>query len=208
MNKYAMEFIGTFFLVFTVGMTVLEPGAGPLAPLAIGSAFMIMVYAGRHISGAHYNPAITLTVLLRRRVSASDAVVYMAVQAAAGLVAALASSYLKPGLSLTPIVHDIVPSLLAEFLFTFALCLVFLNTTTAKATDGNAYFGAAIGLTVMVGAYAVGNVSGGAFNPAVALGISLMGIASWPDIWIYLVACFLGGGAAAWAFVALNPGDA
>ncbi len=88
MNKYVMEFMGTFFLVFTVGMTVIEPGAGALAPLAIGSALMVMVYAGGHISGGHYNPAVTLSVLVRGRISSKDTVAYMVVQIVAGLVAA------------------------------------------------------------------------------------------------------------------------
>lgn len=207
MNKNAMEFIGTFFLVFTVGMTVLEPGAGPLAPLAIGSVLMVMVYAGKHISGGHYNPAVTVAVALRGRCSNADAVAYVLVQVVAALLAATVVRYLKPDLVLTPIVHDIAPSLLAEFLLTFALCFVFLITMTAKATEGNAYFGVAVGATVMAGGYAVANVSGGAFNPAAAVGMAYMGIGRWADIWIYVVACFLGGGLAAWAFRSLHPED-
>jgi aquaporin Z len=207
MNKNAMEFIGTFFLVFTLGMTVVEPGAGPLAPLAIGSVLMVMVYAGKHISGGHYNPAVTFAMALRKRCSLADAVAYVLVQVVAALVAASAVRYLKPDLALVPLVHDVAPSLLAEFLFTLALCFVFLATMTAKATEGNAYFGLAIGGTVMVGGYSVQNVSGGAFNPAVAVGMAYMGIGRWADIWIYLVACFLGGAVAAWAFRALHPDD-
>ena len=207
MNKYLMEFIGTFFLVFTVGMTVIEPGAGPLAPLAIGSALMVMVYAGGHISGGHYNPAVTLSVLVRGRVTSKDAVLYMVAQIVAGLVAAAIVGFLKGEVSVAPIQHDVVNSLIAEFLFTFALCFVVLNTATAKATEGNSYFGLAIGFTVMVGAFAVGGISGGAFNPAVAFGISSMGISAFADLWIYLVACFLGGAVAGWSFLALNPTD-
>ncbi len=207
MNKYVMEFIGTFFLVFTVGMTVIEPGAGAFAPLAIGSALMVMVYAGGHISGGHYNPAVSLSVLVRGRISAKDGVTYMVVQVIAGLVAAAIVGFMKGDVEVTPIQHDVVSSLLAEFLFTFALCFVVLNTATAKATEGNSYFGLAIGITVMVGAYAVGDISGGAFNPAVAFGVSSMGLSAFADIWIYLVACFLGGAVAGWGFLALNPDD-
>lgn len=207
MNKYLMEFIGTFFLVFTVGMTVIEPSAGPLAPLAIGSALMIMVYAGGHISGGHYNPAVSLSVLVRGRISGKDAITYMGFQIGAGIVAALVVGFLKPDVELSAINHDVVNSLVAEFLFTFALCFVVLNVATAKATEGNSYFGLAIGFTVVVGAYAVGYVSGGAFNPAVAFGITTMGLSAFPDVWIYLVACFLGGAVAGWAFLALNPDD-
>ena len=169
MNKYLMEFIGTFFLVFTVGMTVIEPSAGPLAPLAIGSAMMVLVYAGGHISGGHYNPAVSLAVLIRGRISGNDAITYMVFQIVAGVLAAFVVGFLKPDVELNAINHDVVNSLVAEFLFTFALCFVFLNTVTAKATKGNSYFGLAIGFTVMIGAYAVGYISGGAFNPAVAL---------------------------------------
>jgi aquaporin Z len=208
MAKYVMEFIGTFFLVFTVGMTVIEPGAGAFAPLAIGSALMVMVYAGGHISGAHYNPAVTIAVLVRGRTTTKDAIVYIFVQIVAGLVAAAMVGFLKADAVIPAIDHTVANSMVAEFLFTFALCFVVLNTATAKATEGNSYFGLAIGITVMVGAYAVGGISGGAFNPAVAFGISSMGISAWADLWIYLVACFVGGGVAGWAFKALNPDDA
>ncbi len=207
MNKYLVEFIGTFFLVFTVGMTVIEPSAGPLAPLAFGSAMMVMVYAGSHISGGHYNPAVTLSVLIRGRIGGKDSINYMIFQVLAALAAAFLVGFLKPDVELSPLNHDVLNSVVAEFLFTFALCFVVLNTVTAKATEGNSYYGLAIGFTVMVGAYSVGYISGGAFNPAVAFGISTMGLSAFPDIWIYLVGCFLGGGLAGWAFLALNPDD-
>jgi aquaporin Z len=95
--------------------------------------------------------------------------------------------------------------LLAEFLFTFALVYVVLNTATAEGTSGNSFYGLAIGMTVMVGAFAVGDISGGAFNPAVALGITVMGISSWNNIWMYLVADLAGGIAAALIFQLVNP---
>lgn len=207
MNKYLVEFIGTFFLVFTVGMTVIEPSAGPLAPLAIGSALMVMVYAGGHISGGHYNPAVTLSVLIRGRIDGKDAVSYMVFQVLAGVVAALLVGVLKPDVELTALNHDVMNTIIAEFLFTFALCFVVLNTATAKATEGNSYFGLAIGFTVVVGAYSIGYISGGAMNPAVAFGISTMGLSAFADIWLYMVGCFLGGAVAGWAFLALNPDD-
>jgi aquaporin Z len=95
--------------------------------------------------------------------------------------------------------------LLAEFLFTFALVYVVLNTATAEGTSGNSFYGLAIGMTVMTGAFAVGDISGGAFNPAVALGITVMGISSWNNIWIYLVADLVGGAVAAVIFQLVNP---
>lgn len=207
MNKYLTEFVGTFFLVFTVGMTVIEPGAGSWAPLTIGSVLMVMVFAGGHISGAHYNPAVTLAVLLRGKTTVADAVTYMVVQGLAAVVAALLVARLKGDAAITPIQHDVTNSLLVEFLFTFALCYVVLNVATARATTGNSYFGLAIGFTVLVGAYAVGSMSGGAFNPAVATGITLLGLSSWSSYWIYLVANFLGGAIAALVFRVVSPSD-
>lgn len=204
--KYLYEFIGTFFLVFTVGMTVLNPnGAGLLAPLAIGSALAVMIFAGGHISGGHYNPAVSLAVYLRKKLDARDLGIYWIAQFAGGLVAALATLYLKGSTAPEPLVLDPIKAFLAEFLFTFALCFVVLNVATAKATSGNSYFGWAIGFTVLVGAYAVGAISGGAFNPAVAVGITFLKIASWSSIWIYFAANFLGAAVAAWIFRAAHP---
>ena len=123
------------------------------------------------------------------------------------MLAALAVKFLKGGASVTPLQPSTLPALLAEFLFTFALVYVVLNTATAKSTSGNSFYGLAIGFTVLVGAFSVGNISGGAFNPAVAVGISCMGLSHWPNIWIYLVADFFGGAVAAGAFRAVNPAD-
>jgi aquaporin Z len=207
MSKYIAEFIGTFFLVLTIGCTVIGSGAGALAPLAIGSALMVMIFAGGHISGGHFNPAVTLGVWLRGRCAASDVAPYMISQIVGATLAALAVKLLKGPIVVTPLEPAILPALLAEFLFTFALVYVVLNTATAKGTSGNSFYGLAIGFTVLVGVYSVGNISGGAFNPAVAMGISIMGLSSWPNIWIYLVADFAGGLAASGVFKALNPAD-
>ena len=207
MNKYIAEFIGTFFLVLTIGCTVIGNGAGALAPLAIGSALMVMIFAGGHISGGHFNPAVTLGVWLRGKFETKDLGPYMIAQIVAGVLAALAVKFLKGGAEVTVMQPATLPALLAEFLFTFALVYVVLNAATAKGTAGNSFYGLAIGFTVMVGAFSVGNISGGAFNPAVAAGISVMGLSAWPNIWIYLVAEFVGGAVAAGAFKALNPGD-
>jgi aquaporin Z len=211
MNRYIVEFIGTFFLVFTIGNVVIEPGAGTLAPLAIGSALMVMVYAGGHVSGAHYNPAVTLAVFLRGKCDAKDVIPYMVAQVLAALAAAGTVLFLKSPLQQTIEPIDLMASLpkvlAAETLFTFALAYVVLNVATAKATSGNSFYGLAIGFTVLTGAYAVGGISGGAFNPAVAVGISMMGLSSWANIWIYLVANFAGGALAALAFLSINGPD-
>lgn len=207
MNKYVMELVGTFFLVFTVGCTVVGNGAGALAPLAIGSALMIMIFAGGHISGGHYNPAVTLGVWLRGKCETKDAAGYMIFQIVGAALAALAVKYLKAGATVTAMSPATLPALLAEFLFTFALVFVVLNVATAKGTAGNSFYGLAIGFTVMTGAFSVGNISGGVFNPAVAVGISMMGLSAWPNIWIYWAAELLAGAVAALVFKAMNPGD-
>ena len=207
MNKYIAEFIGTFFLVLTVGCTVIGNGAGAFAPLAIGSALMVMIFACGHISGGHFNPAVTLGVWLRGKCEAKDVTPYMISQIIGAVLAAFAVKFLKAGTAVTSLHLATLPALLAEFLFTFALVYVVLNTATAKGTSGNSFYGLAIGFTVLVGAFSVGNISGGAFNPAVAVGISCMGLSPWPNIWIYLVADFVGGTVAAGTFKAVNPTD-
>jgi aquaporin Z len=207
MMKYLVELIGTFFLVATVGFTVMEPGSSALAPLAIGSALMIMVYAGGHVSGGHYNPAVTLAVWMRGRCSTSDVPGYMIAQVAGGLIAAVLVMYMKGTSAVVASNPDVVRAVLAELLFTFALCYVVLNVATAKATEGNSYFGLAIGFTVVVGACAVGGISGGAFNPAVAVGITAMGLSKLANIWIFLVGNFVGGALAALVFKFVHPDD-
>lgn len=208
MNKYLTEFIGTFFLVLTIGCTVIGGGGGVIPPLAIGSALAVMIFAGGHVSGAHYNPAVTLAVWIRGRCETKDVVPYIVSQVAGAAAAAvLVTGCLRAGAKVTVMAPAIGPALLAEFLFTFALAYVVLNCATARAAAGNSYFGLAIGFTVMTGAFAVGNISGGAFNPAVAVGISVMGLSAWPNLWIFLLANFAGGAAAGWTFRCLNPTD-
>jgi aquaporin Z len=206
MNKYIAEFIGTFFLVLTIGCTVIGAGTGVIAPLAIGAALMVMVFAGGHISGGHYNPAVTLGIFIRGKLQPADVVPYWIAQLAGAAVAALlVNKVLRAGVAVAPIAPYVGPALLAEFLFTFALVYVVLNAATAEGTSGNSFYGLAIGMTVMTGAFAVGDISGGAFNPAVAFGICILGISSWANIWIYLVANFAGGILAAVIFQLINP---
>jgi len=208
MKKYLVEFIGTFFLVLTVGMTVIEPGvAGELAPLAIGSALMIMVYAGGHVSGGHYNPAVTVAVWLRGRCSKADVPGYLGSQFAAGIVAALVVLGLKGDPTVTPKDITIFPALIAELIGTFALAYVVLNVATAKDTSGNSYYGLAIGFTVTTMAFALGGISGGAFNPAVAVGITVMHLAKVSNLWLYLTANLAAGALAAFTFRFINPDD-
>ncbi len=207
MNKYFVEFIGTFFLVFTVGMAVIAPGLSNFAPIAIGSVLMVMIYAGGHISGGHFNPAVTIAVWLRGKCPTSDVPGYIASQIVAGVVAAVAALYLKGNPELKADDLKIGPSLLAEFVGTFALCWVVLNVATSKGTSGNSNYGLAIGFTVTAMAYAVGSISGGAFNPAVAVGAAVMHLINGSNLWIHLVADFAGSVAAAFAFKALSTED-
>jgi aquaporin Z len=206
LRKYAVEFIGTFFLVLTIGCTVRDVPL-PFAPIAIGSILMVMIFAGGHISGAHYNPAVTLGVWIRGRCTTLDMGIYMGVQFLAALIAAGISGFLEGWPKPAPGELDAVRSLIAEFLFTFALVYVVLNSATAKGTSGNSFYGLAIGFTVLAGAYAVGPISGAAFNPAVALGVCTLGAISFTKIWIYWLATFAGGALAGISFVCLNPDD-
>jgi aquaporin Z len=208
MKKYLVEFIGTFFLVFTVGSTVIAPGAGALAPLAIGASLMVMVFAGGHISGGHFNPAVTLAVTLRGKCPPSDLAGYWVAQLAAALAAAWAVGLMKmPGAAQPLVLTSWKPAFLAEFLFTFALCWVVLNVATSKGTSGNSFYGLAIGMTVMTGAFAVGGVSGGAFNPAVATGLTRMGLSLPGNLWILFAGEAAGAVVAASAFRLLNGPD-
>lgn len=99
------------------------------------------------------------------------------------------------------------PAAAAEFFFTFALVYVVLNVATAKGTASNSFYGLAIGMTVMAAAFAVGAVSGGAFNPAVAVGVSMMGLLATSSIWVHIVAELAAAVAAALVFKTINPED-
>ena len=187
MNKYLMELVGTFFLMLTVGLTVIAAPSGVIAPLAIGSALMIMVFAGGHISGGHYNPAVSLGVWMRGNLATKDLAPYWVSQLVGGLLAAGVVAFLRAGVPVSALAPAVLPTLVAEFLFTFALVFVVLSTATAKANAGNSFFGLAIGFTVMVGAFAVGDISGAAFNPAGVRGIPGLGLLNWTSIWMNLV---------------------
>jgi aquaporin Z len=200
-----VEFIGTFFLVLTVGLA--SANADGVAPLAIGAVLMVMVFAGGHVSGAHYNPAVSTAVFVRGKMSQSEYVPYVVAQVLAAIVAGIVVIILGFDPKDSAKVAGAGKMLLVEFLFTFALAWVVLNTATARGTEGNSFYGLAIGFTVAAGAFAVGSVSGGAFNPAVAVGAMVMGLLSWSDIWIYLVANLLGGAVAASVFLYTQPGE-
>jgi aquaporin Z len=205
-RKLVVEFIGMFLFVFTVGMATNKAGAGALAPLAIGSVLMVMVFAGGHVSGGHFNPAVSTAVFLRGRMAANEFIPYLMTQFAAAVVAGLLVRYVG-GREAHAVVASAGKMLIAEFIFTFALAWVVLHVATARGTLGNSFYGLAIGFTVVVGAFAVGGISGGAFNPAIALGASVTGLFEWSNIWIYLLADFLGAVVAAYAFLFVLPGE-
>jgi aquaporin Z len=208
-RKLATEFIGMFLFVFTVGMAT-EPSnhaGATLAPIAIGSVLMVMVFAGGHVSGGHYNPAVSTAILLRGKMKVVDYVAYVVTQ----LVAAVLAGLLVRGIGGREAVGTTASDgkmIVVELLFTFALAYVVLNVATASGTAGNSFYGLAIGFVVVVGAVSVGWISGGAFNPAIALGATVFGAFPWSHIWIYIVADIAGGIAAAGAFLYIQGATA
>jgi aquaporin Z len=207
MRKLVVEFIGTFFLLLIMGMTVVDPGAGQFAGLAIGAALMIMVYAGAHISGAHYNPAVTLALWMRGRLPTAEVGPYIFTQCTATVVAAIAVLAFKGDPILRPDELRVIPGLLAEFAGTFAWCYVVLNVTTAKGTSGNQFYGLAIGATITAMTFAFASITSVAFNPAVAVGFTVIHKIGATNLWIFLVAEFAAGAAAGAVFKFLNPDD-
>jgi aquaporin Z len=207
-RKYAVEFIGAFFLMATVGMATLTGSV--FVPLAAGGMLMVMIYAGGHISGGHYNPAVTAAVLARGRIGIGDAVGYWIAQAVGGVVAGVvARAVVNPVAvrTLTLSGHGEVATAVGEVLFTFALCYVMVNVATSKDQRRNGFFGLAIGFTLVAGAFAIGGISGGALNPAVALGAATAGLFAWSTVWVYIVVELAAGVAAGLVFLVLNPTD-
>lgn len=202
-GKRIAEFVGTFFLVLTIGLMVSTPGVGIAAPIAIAAVLIAMIYAGGHVSGAHYNPAVTLAILLRGAIDRRGAVGYVVTQF---IAAAAAGGMIRLTID-GPIDLQITPKLWAailfEGLFTFALCYVVLNVATAKANAEKPFFGIAIGLTVLAGALAVGGLTGGAFNPAVVLGMIVMGMLKPLEVWPHLIGQIVGAATAALVFRAM-----
>lgn len=207
MKNYVTEFVGTLLFVFSIALAVAH--AGPFAPLAIGAALMCVVYMGGHISGGHYNPAVTLAVFLRGKIGGRDAGIYAVVQILGAAVAGLLASMVTQKAFVAAPAAEVMPSLIVEVVFTFALCLVVLNVATDEKVEGNSFYGLAIGFTVVVGAFAGGSVSGGAYNPAVGIGPALAAIGQVPidHIWLYAVGPLTGGALAAGVYKMQHPAD-
>ena len=203
MKNYITEFIGTFFLVLTIGLTAQLD----VAPIAIGTMLMVMVYMGGHISGAHYNPAVSIAMIFRGLLSIKEAINYILSQLAGAFLAAIfvqwvGGSVMEVGPSNTASVLQILS---VEAIFTFALVLVILNVATNPKTEGNSYYGLAIGFTVMAGAFAGGGISGGAYNPAVGTGPILVDVImgegnTLSNFWYYLVGPIVGAVTAAYVY--------
>ena len=204
MKKYIAELIGTFFLVYTIGHTVI--GSHPLAPIGIGLVLAAMIYACGHLSGGHFNPAVTIAVWVRGKCDTKDVVPYILFQLVGAVLAAVAVSWMR-GKAAAPAELDLSKLIVAEFLGTFALAWVVLNVATTKANANNSFYGAAIGVTVTAGACAVGSLSGAAFNPAVATAAVVMNMLKGGQLWAYWVFCIAAGGAAALVFNRLKAGE-
>jgi len=197
MKKYVTEFVGTFFLVLTIALAVAS--GTQMAPLAIGAVLMVMVYMGGHVSGAHYNPAVSLALALRKAMPGSDLIPYVVAQLS-GATAAATVGWIITGKTFAPhpgAAFEVGSAVAVEILFTLALVLVVMNVAITKATEGNSYYGLAIGFTIVAAAFVGGPISGGAFNPAVGLGPTIVdatiGEGDFSDVWIYLVGPLIGG---------------
>lgn len=200
------ELVGTFVFVFAI-IGAVNSGSG-LTPLAIGFALMVMVYATGHISGGHLNPAVSVGVWLRGAIGVVDLVVYIVSQAIGAALAALLSFVIWPKAD-APVPFDLGlgAAFLAEAVGTFVLVFVVLNVATSKDHPNNSFYGLAIGSAVFIGAVGLGGISGGGFNPAVALGLSITGAFDWSAYWMYLVAPIVGAAIAAVIFRVLNTHD-
>lgn len=223
MKKLIVEFIGTFILVATVGNAVVSGSV--LAPLAIGASLMIAIYAGGHISGAHYNPAVTIAVWRRGKIGLFEMLFYWGAQIAGAIAAALLVRFIHSATVLEIVAtfssranefqsqvlakaNKVQPTestpghiiFVVELIWTAILAWVVLNTATAKKNAGNSFYGLAIGFTVASGAIAVGGVTGGVFNPAVFVGLAIMGLKTWGSIFVFWGAQLIGGILAAFIF--------
>ena len=203
-RKALAEALATFLFVLSI-IGAVNSGS-PLIPLAIGFALAVLIFATGHISGAHLNPAVSVGVFLRGGLSVGELIAYVISQGIGAVLAALVSAvWWAPAESAKVI--DIGPAFLAEAIFTLFLVYVVLNVATSKETAGNSFYGLAIGGVVFVGATTVGSISGGGFNPAVALGLSVSGHFAWDSLWLYIAAPIVGGVVAALLFRLLNTDD-
>lgn len=201
LKKYLMEFTGTFFLVLTIGCAILSDTSKVMGAMGIGFVLMVMVYAGGHISGGHYNPAVSLAAALRGAMSGKQLIPFWISQILGGAAATCIIRYLCVMPAENTMAFDVPSLLIAEFLFTFALCFVVLSTATSKSVEGNSFYGFAIGGTVLAGIVAVGGmISLAAFNPAVAISLGILSLAAWQYVALTVVANLVAGVTAAYFY--------
>ena len=192
-QKLTTEFIGTFFLSLTICTAAVYGSAGDYAPFGIAATLMVMIYAGGYISGAHYNPAVTVSIYLRGACEKDEVLPYIASQVIAAVSAAIVVESLLFPDALSPEMADLgTNAVVAELLFTFALAYVILNVATTESTSGNGYYGAAIALVVLAGAITVGSISLASFNPAVTSALIVSGKLALADSWMHFVPQFVG----------------
>ena len=198
-KKLFIEFFGTYFLVLIIGLTSGNP-------LAVGFGLVVLVYCGAHISGAHYNPAVTLAMLIQKEVSVVDSFKYFFSQILGSTLAALSIYLMKSNMQVQPVLGDsIYPIFFSEIIFTFLLVFVILNVATHPNLKENSFYGLAIGLTVMAGIFSVGPISGAVFNPAVSLGPSIVDAITGDGVshyfaWYYVVFPIIGSILAVFGF--------
>ena len=207
MRKYLVEFIGTFFLMLTIILTVSEEKG--FAILSVGCVLIALIYAGIHISGAHFNPAVTMAVWMRGKCRAIDIPGYIIAQILGAISATQIGKYLLAEMSAVEGISSLnrftpFRGMIAEYLGTFILVFVILNVATVRSSKGNSFYGLAIGFTVIGCAYSMGSVTGGAFNPAVVLGMSMAGLIEWTNLWIYCLGQFVAAALATWTFLFVN----
>ena len=206
--KLITEFIGTFFLCLTICVAGVFGLSGPNAPFAIAGTLMVMIYAGAHISGAHYNPAVTISIWIRGSFDKSEVLPYAISQLVAGFLAALIAANLivTGSFSEDYPIEMFEPSgtetsiIASELLFTFALVFVILNVATTESNEGNGFYGAAIALVVLAGALTVGDISLASFNPAVSISLVAVGKMAAADLWLHLAPQLFGASAASLVF--------
>ena len=203
-QKLTTEFIGTFFLSLTICTAAVYGSAGEYAPFGIAATLMVMIYAGGHISGAHYNPAVTVSIYLRGACEKDEVLPYIISQVIAAISAAIVVEYLLFPDALSPVATELgTDAVVAELLFTFALAYVILNVATSESTSGNGYFGAAIALVVLAGAITVGSISLASFNPAVTSALIVSGKLTLADSWMHFVPQFVGAVLATYVYLSL-----
>jgi aquaporin Z len=194
-----IEAVGTGVLVIIIAMASVN--AGVMAPLAIGLGLAALVYMGGPVSGAHYNPAVSLCLAMTRALPMERLGPYAAAQCVGAIVGASVACAMT-GEAVVPAPGVDVAwwrALITEAVFTFMLCIVIIGAAVAPASKGRGYFGLAIGLTILAAALAGGPISGGVYNPGVALGLAALGLSRGIDashVWLYLIGPVIGALAA------------